>query len=219
MKKTLTIWLSFALIVLTTIVFIYSTSIPIFTYVWLIVPLIVLFKDGIKILGTIKVPKKILLKYTLVHFVLLSIMYLVFEPWSNAYRLLIELAVNASPPDPTFIWLSNGSEISSLIMMFLITLFITIFGEELFFRGYLYQRLKDKLSPLKAIIFQAVLFALPNLIVTFMMPLVSGIVYVFVYAFLGVGCIGGYTAYKTDSIWPSLISASLMNLILVVIFV
>ncbi|MGM0446320.1 MAG: hypothetical protein ACQEQH_07905, partial [Bacillota bacterium] len=109
MKKILTIWLIFALIVLTTIVFIYNTSIPIFTYVWLIFPLIVLFKDGIRILGTIKVPKRILLKFTLIHFVLLSLMYLVFEPWSNAYRLLIELAVNASPPDPTFIWLSNGS--------------------------------------------------------------------------------------------------------------
>jgi len=101
--------------------------------------------------------------------------------------------------------------------MFLITLFITIFGEELFFRGYIYQKFKNKFNPFRAVIFQDFLFALPNLIVTFIMPLVAGIVYVFVYAFLGIGCIGGYTAYKTDSIWPGLISASFMNLILVII--
>ncbi len=217
MKKITSIWVIIALIVLTAIVFIYKTSLPIFTYVWLVVPLIVLIKDDIKILGTIKVSKSKIIKYTLIHFILLSLMYLIFEPWSNAYRLLIDIAVNANPPDPTFIWISNNSGVSSLIIMFLITLFITIFGEELFFRGYLYQKFKNKFNPFKAVIFQAFFFALPNLIVTFIMPLAAGIVYFFVYAFLGVGCIGGYTAYKTDSIWPGLISASLMNLILVII--
>ena len=210
-------WIILALLILTAVVFIYNTSIPIFTYVWLIVPLIVLKNNDVNIIGTIKIQNNKLIKYTVIHFILLSIMYLVFEPWSNAYKLLIDLAVNSTPPDPTFIWLSNNIEMNSLIIMFLMTLFITIFGEELFFRGYLFQKFKDKYGSLKANIFQAFLFALPNLIVTFMMPLVSGIVFVFVYAFLGVGCIGGYTAYKTDSIWPSLLSASLMNLILVII--
>jgi len=219
MKKLMLTWIILAFVILTSVVFIYNTSLPIFTYVWLIVTLIVLINNKVNIIGSIKISKNKLIKYTFIHFLLLSLMYLIFEPWSKAYKLLINLAINATPPDPTFIWLSNGSEISSLIIMFLMTLFITIFGEELFFRGYLYQKFKDKYKPIKAIIIQAFLFALPNLIVTFMMPLVSGIIYVFVYAFLGVGCIGGYTAYKTDSIWPSLISASLMNFLLVIILV
>mgnify|MGYP006288833389 CR=1 FL=1 len=213
------IWIILALLILTTVVFINNTSIPIFTYIWLIVPLIVLTNNDVNIIGAIKVSKNKLIKYTVIHFILLSIMYLVFEPWSKAYKLLIELAVTSAPSDPTFIWLTKGSDISSFIIMLLMTLFITIFGEELFFRGYLYQKFNEKYGYIKANIFQAFLFALPNLIVTFMMPLLSGIVFVFVYAFLGVGCIGGYTSYKTDSIWPSLISASLMNLILVIILV
>ncbi|HKL13480.1 MAG TPA: CPBP family intramembrane glutamic endopeptidase [Halanaerobiales bacterium] len=111
----------------------------------------------------------------------------------------------------TYIWL-----IVSLI--FLITFFITIFGEELFFRGLLFKKLKSKAGLIWAVIIQTALFALPNSIIAFFMPSINSIIYIFVYAFLAVGCVGSYTAAKTDSIWASLISASVMNVILVLIY-
>ncbi|MCF8009555.1 MAG: CPBP family intramembrane metalloprotease [Halanaerobiales bacterium] len=217
MKKLTYFWIVISLVLLIAIIVIMETSLPIFTMFWLIVPLIVLTRNNEEKIGIKKISIFDLLKYTTIHFLLLSIIYLCFEPWSGAYQLLIEIAVRAKPSDPTFVWLSANTNLSSYLIMFLVTIFITIFGEELFFRGFIYQYFKAKRASIQAIIIQAVFFTLPNLIVTLMMPLVQGLVYLIVYAFLGVGCIGGYTAYKTDSIWPSLISASLINLILVLI--
>ena len=218
MKKLMSIWIILSIIILTVMVFTINTSFPIFTYVWLIVSLIFLIKQTSRELGVKKTTVKKLIKYTLLHFLMLTIIYLIFEPWSNTYKLLIDLAFNSTPADPTFVWLNYNRNYFSYLLIFLITFFITIFGEELFFRGLLFQKLKNKVNIIWTVVIQAALFALPNTIVAFLMPTNNSIIYIFVYAFLAVGCVGGYTAAKTDSIWPSLISASIMNLVLVLIY-
>jgi membrane protease YdiL (CAAX protease family) len=218
MKKVITLWILAALIVLASIVLLMETSLPIFTIIWLVVPLIIIIRNKKTVIGIGKISKNELIKYTLLHFILLTIIYLIFEPWSGSYKLLIEIAVNTSKPDPTFVWLTRYNSLQSYSIMFLVTIFVTIFGEELFFRGYLYHYFKDKLSPLWGVIIQAGLFAVPNLVVGFMMPALQSIIFIFMYAFLAIGCVGGYTAYKSETIWPGLISASIMNLILVLIY-
>lgn len=219
MKKIVSFWILAALVVLTTIVFIMETSLPIFTLIWLVVPFIILIKNKQIVMGIGKISKNELIKYTLFHFILLTVIYLIFEPWSGSYKLLIDIAINTNTPDPTFIWLTKYSGFLSYSIMLLVTIFITIFGEELFFRGFLYHYFKKKINPFWAIIIQAGLFAVPNLIVGFMMPALQSIIFILVYAFLAIGCVGGYIVHKSGTIWPGLISASTMNLILVLIYI
>jgi len=92
---------------------------------------------------------------------------------------------------------------------------VTLFGEELFFRGWLLQALRSRTRTAWAIILQAILFAIPNTLVAFALPLPEGILYVVVYAWLTIGIVGGWAAARTGSIWPSLVTATVGNLVLV----
>lgn len=49
----------------------------------------------------------------------------------------------------------------------------------------------------------------------FALPLPEGILYVVVYAWLTIGIVGGWAAARTGSIWPSLVTATVGNLVLV----
>ena len=92
---------------------------------------------------------------------------------------------------------------------------VTLFGEELFFRGWLLQAFRSRSGTASAIVLQAILFAVPNTLVAFALPLPEGILYVIVYAWLTIGIVGGWAAARTGSIWPSLVTATVGNLVMV----
>jgi membrane protease YdiL (CAAX protease family) len=92
---------------------------------------------------------------------------------------------------------------------------VTLFAEELFFRGWLLQLFRKRFGRTWAVILQALLFVLPNLFAALALPPLQGWVYALIYTWLGIGVLGGWAAARTGSIWPSLISATLCNLILV----
>jgi membrane protease YdiL (CAAX protease family) len=92
---------------------------------------------------------------------------------------------------------------------------VTLFGEELFFRGWLLQLFQKRLGAAWAVVLQALLFVIPNLLVALALPSLQGLLYVLVYTWLAIGMLGGWAASRTRSIWPSLISATLCNLVLV----
>lgn len=99
--------------------------------------------------------------------------------------------------------------------MFLFTALISIFAEELFFRGWLQNLLRPKVGTFWANVIQAAIFTLPQLIVAFIMPSpVMGLVYALIYAFGAIGMLNGWVASRAGAIWPNLIAASVMNLIL-----
>ncbi|OGN89700.1 MAG: hypothetical protein A2Y88_01840 [Chloroflexi bacterium RBG_13_48_10] len=66
-----------------------------------------------------------------------------------------------------------------------------------------------------AIVIQAALFTIPQLLAAFLLAPLQGLVYAIMYSFLGIGIIGGWAASRTQSIWPSLASATIWNIILV----
>jgi membrane protease YdiL (CAAX protease family) len=103
--------------------------------------------------------------------------------------------------------------------MFLFSGSVTLFGEELFFRGWLLQFLRKHWGTTWAIIIQALLFVIPNSLVALVLPPLQGVLYVLVYTWLAIGIIGGWAAARTGSIWPSLISAAVCNLVLVALIV
>jgi membrane protease YdiL (CAAX protease family) len=65
-----------------------------------------------------------------------------------------------------------------------------------------------------AITIQAALFTLPQLLVTLAMSPLQALVYGLAYSWLAIGVAGGWAAARTGSIWPSLLTATLLNLIL-----
>ena len=189
---------------------------PLFTLLFLAIPLVnlIIHKDAGRIgMGRIKFVK--LLKWTGINLGALILVYAVFEPWSGAYAFLLEEATGPASTDPTFALLSLIDGLGGWAVMFLFTALISIFGEELFFRGWLQNLLRPKVGSLWANVIQAGVFTLPQLIVAFMMPSpVMGIVYGLIYAFGAIGMINGWVASRAGAIWPNLIAASLMNLIL-----
>jgi hypothetical protein len=63
MKKVITLWILAALIVLASIVLLMETSLPIFTIIWLVVPLIIIIRNKKTVIGIGKISKNELIKY------------------------------------------------------------------------------------------------------------------------------------------------------------
>ncbi len=213
-------WALLALVVLLPVTNLLQSAFPIFTVVWIVVPLAatLLSKNPGRI-GFRSVSWREVDLVTAITLGGLLLLMLAFEPWSHTYQGLLRLALAGQPPDTTFAWLLRYPKPNALGAMFLYSGGVTLFGEELFFRGWLLQVFKRRWGAGRAILLQAALFILPNLPVAFVLPPLQGILYVLVYTFLGIGIIGGWAASRTDSIWPSLISATVCNLILVALII
>jgi membrane protease YdiL (CAAX protease family) len=84
----------------------------------------------------------------------------------------------------------------------------------LFFRGWLLQLLCRHVKPALAIVIQAALFTLPQALVALFLEPTQAAVYITVYSFAAIGLAGGYAAWRTASIWPSLALATAFNAVL-----
>ena len=210
------IWLITALILSILIPIWQGLSLPIFTFLFLTLPLVNLFrhKKAQKI-GMGKIELGNILKWTAINLGALILIYAIFEPWSGAYRFLLAEATSSGSTDPTFFWLRIFTGPAGWLGMFLFSGLITIFAEELCFRGWLLRILRPRFGAFWANVIQAVIFTLPQLVVVFLMPtLTMGLVYGLVYSFGAIGMLNGWVSMKSGAIWPNLIAASVMNLIL-----
>ena len=150
---------------------------------------------------------------------LLILIAVVFEPWSHAYQALVSRALSSTPPDTTFAWLARFSGFRAWAGLIGFSGLVTIFGEELFFRGWLLQALRQRMNKNLAILVQAVLFTLPQALAGLLLAPVQGVVYVVIYSLVAVGLVGGWAASRTRSIWPSLASATLWNALLIAVVI
>jgi membrane protease YdiL (CAAX protease family) len=213
------IWLTAALVLAALFPIWQGLSLPIFTFIFLIIPLInLLRKKQAQRIGMGRIEAGKILKWSAINLGALILVYAVFEPWSGAYRFLLTEATSSSSTDPTFFWLRLFDGPFGWLGMFMFSGLITIFAEELCFRGWLLRTLEPKVGMFWANIIQAAIFTLPQLVVVFIMPSLSmGLVYGLVYSFSAIGMINGWVSMKAGAIWPNLIAASVMNLILSVI--
>jgi membrane protease YdiL (CAAX protease family) len=212
------IWLALDLLILLAAQQWLKGSFPLFTFAWLLPPLIVLLisRDPGQI-GIRGVALKMFLPALGLNALGVFLIAIVCEPWSHAYQALLQKALEAPAPDTTFAWLLRFPGWPGYVLMFLYTGLVTIFAEELFFRGWLLLWLEKKMPATWAILLQALLFTLPQAIAALFLSPIQGAVYVIAYSFFAIGVIGGWAAWRTKSIWPSLITASLMNLIFAII--
>ena len=186
---------------------------PVLTVVWLAVSLVAVVRgrDATRA-GFRAVPLPELAKVTGITMAGLALVTLAVEPWTNTYTTLVNMALGGR--DTTFGWLVSYDGLPAWAGYVLFTLLVTIFAEELFFRGWLLRLLRDHMPVAWAVVVQAVLFTVPQSLAALAMPSPQGFFFAAAYAFVGVGLIGGWAAARTGSIWPSLISAVVLNTVL-----
>jgi membrane protease YdiL (CAAX protease family) len=155
-----------------------------------------------------------LIKYTLLTLTGSLALMAIFEPWSHTYQMLLTEAISALHPDTTFGWLVRFPGAAGWAGFIGFAGLVTLFAEELFFRGWLFQWLQKRMSSTKAVFWQATLFTLPQMLAAFLLAPLQGVLYAVVYSWLAIGLIGGWAASRTQSIWPSLLSATLYNIIM-----
>jgi membrane protease YdiL (CAAX protease family) len=210
------VWAVGALLVLPPVTVALDGSFPVFTVAWILVPLVLVVRGvSAAAVGFRSVPASPLLATMAVNLGLFFALMLAFEPWSHTYERLLEFVVSNQRLDTTFAWLVRLPRPPALAAMAVYSGLVTMFGEELFFRGWLLQTLRRRTGTMRAIVIQATLFAIPQTLVAFVLPPFAGIVYVVVYAWLAIGIVGGWAAARTGSIWPSLVTATAGNLVLV----
>ena len=67
---------------------------------------------------------------------------------------------------------------------------------------------------MRAVVAQAALFSVVQTLPALLLAPLEGVVFVGVYAFALVGVVGGWAAWRTASIWPSLAVAATLNALL-----
>lgn len=217
-EKLFIIWAVSSLILVILVSIFFRTNFPIFTIIWISVPLIgVIRKRDAGSIGFISIPINKFIKFTIINLGLTLLIFGIFEPWSHTYQKLLSVIIDSKTPDVTFVWLTRYSGMKSWLSMLLFSVFVTMFAEEIFFRGWLFQYLKKRINSYWAVVIQAIIFIIPNTLVAFFMIPTQGIIYTVIYSGVAIGIVGGWTAKCTNSIWPSLISASIVNLIAVLL--
>ncbi|HVP20420.1 MAG TPA: CPBP family glutamic-type intramembrane protease [Anaerolineaceae bacterium] len=184
---------------------------PIFSLIWLIIPLIIVIRthDSTRI-GLRRIPLKDFVITSIAAILASSAMVLLFEPWSHTGLMLFRLAISSPAPDTTFLWLKQFTGFTGIFAMIVYGGLVTLFAEELLFRGWLLLWLLQKLPLFGAILIQATVFTLlVNLLVATLMPPLQAFIYLAVYSWLGVGVINGWAAARTRSIWPGLMASVL----------
>jgi len=214
------IWSFLALAALLPVTYLLNGAFPIFTVLWILIPLVVvgITKDASRV-GFRAISWRAFIQAAAINLGGLLLITLLIEPWSHTYQRLVEAALSSRPPDTTFAWLLRFPRTPALGAMLVYSELVTLFGEELFFRGWLLQLLQKRWGTRWAVAIQATLFMIPNLLASFVLPPLQGILYALVYTWLAIGIVGGWAASRTGSIWPSLASAALSNLVLVALIV
>ena len=208
-------WLIGALLALVVATRHLDGAVPVFTAIWLVVPLVTLLRrrDAGRVgLRRVRAPR--LAGTTVLAAVLAAALTLAVEPWSGAYGALVEEALATDPVDTTFGWLVVHDGPGAWAAFVLFGGLVTIFAEELFFRGWLLQLLLRHTDPARAVVAQAALFSVVQVLPALLLAPLEGVVFVGAYAFALVGVVGGWAAWRTASIWPSLAVAATLNALL-----
>jgi len=205
------IWIIFALAALFYLSNLYGTEIPTFTLIWLVLPfLAVLISAEIKYVGFCKVEWGEFFLVLLLNIIFMGVVFLVLEPLSGTYKIIIDASLRNRPLGPAYYWITQFNNWRGLLGFSLINLLIIIFAEELFFRGLLIQYIGLKLSEFWGVLISAFLFLLFIVILNYNLPPVENYIMLVGYTFFARGIIGGWAAARTGTIWPSLITSTLV---------
>ena len=204
-KHVMVIWISSSIIITSISYLILQADFPLFIYLNLAISLIIILKTNNFNQYSLRMIKKYeLLKFTSANLVPILIIYAIIEPWTHLYDELLMLSITDGV-DVTFGWITHYPRLIGFFFILVFSGFISIFSEELMFRGILEGYLLKKTNNQYAIIIQAFIFTIPQSLVAFILPLTDGILYIIFYSFVGIGIVNGIIVFKSKSIFPSLI--------------
>jgi membrane protease YdiL (CAAX protease family) len=208
------IWIILAILMAVGMTLFLHGQLPFFTLLWLCIPLIVVLrKRDARRIGFSMVKRKDFILATGVCVIAQFVISALCEPWSHAGQTLYNMALSSQPPDNTFLLLHFGG-FAGWSGMIIFSALVTLFAEELFFRGWLQQLLLHRFRSGWAILIQATLFTiLVNLLVALSMPPMQAVINLVAYSWLAIGIVNGWAAVRTKSIWPGLIAVILSNLV------
>ncbi|MGM0445518.1 MAG: CPBP family glutamic-type intramembrane protease [Bacillota bacterium] len=218
-KRLFYVWTVAALFLLFYQSRLYGTDTPLYTIIWLSLTfLVVLLSSDSKYAGFSKVKFSEFLLVFFLNFILLAAIFVVLEPLSGTFRLIIDKTIRSPIIDPAYYWITRYEGWNAIGGFFLTNLIILIFAEEIFFRGFLIQYISLKMNKFWGVLIQAFIFLLFIVILDFNLPPVENYIFLVGYSFFGRGIIGGWAAARTDSIWPSLFAVTLVNTLIIVFY-
>ena len=218
-KKLFYFWTVAALFLLFYQSQLYGTDTPLFTIVWIAITfLAVLVSSDGKYAGFSKVKFNEFFLVFFLNLILLAAIFVVLEPLSGTFRLVIDKTIRSPLVDPAYYWITRYEGWQGIGGFFLTNFIILIFAEEIFFRGFLIQFISLKMNKFWGVLIQAFIYLLFIVILNFNLPPVQNYILLVGYSFFGRGIIGGWAAARTDSILPPLLAVSIVNTLIIVFY-
>jgi membrane protease YdiL (CAAX protease family) len=149
---------------------------------------------------------------TVVATVVITAVFGLAEVVWHPYRELLALVADANTPDSTFAWVVSGRH--HLVAFALYAGLVTMFAEEVVFRGLLLARLRHR-GPLIAIGATTLAFAVLQAIAALQLGVGAAFGFLFLDAIVAVGVVGGAAAWFSRSILPGLIALTVANAVVV----
>jgi membrane protease YdiL (CAAX protease family) len=188
-----------------------GASVPVLTLVWLAIAAGVLWRTGTpSALGLVRVPRREFARVTVAATLAMTVLFGSAEALTDPYRELLELIRDESSPDSTFVWVIEHGRGWGLVGFAVYGGLVTIFAEEIVFRGALMTRLRRR-GPWVAVGGSTVAFAAVQALPAALLSRSAAVGFLVIDAVLAVGVVGGLAAYRTRSVLPSLIAVTVAN--------
>jgi membrane protease YdiL (CAAX protease family) len=206
-------WLAAAAVAAVVVPFALGASLPLLTFVWLVTAAIVLRRTGTSsAIGLARLPGDEFARVTVPATVAMTLLFGVAEFVGHPYRELLELIREESSPDSTFAWVVDEGRGWGLLGFALYGALVTIFAEEIVFRGALMSGLRRR-GPMVAVGVTAVAFALVQALPAALLSPGAAVGFVAIDALIAVGVVGGLAAYRTRSVYPSIVAITVANVV------
>lgn len=206
-------WLAAAAVAAVVVPLVIGAALPVLALVWLVIAALVLGRAGTpSAIGLVRVPGCELAWVTVAATVAMSLLFGAAEVVTHPYRELLDLIGEESTPDSTFAWVIEHGRGWGLVGFAVYGALVTIFAEEIVFRGALMTRLRPR-GPWVAVGGTTVAFAAVQALPAALLSVGAAVGFLVIDAVLAVGVVGGLAAYRTGSIYPALIAITVANVV------
>lgn len=206
-------WLTAAAIAAVVVPLVIGASLPVLTLVWLVIAAVVLRRTGNpSAVGLVHVPAREFSRVTIAATVAMTVLFGAAEALTHPYRELLELVRDESSPDSTFAWVIEHGRGWGLVGFLLYGGLVTIFAEEIVFRGALMTSVRHR-GPWVAVGVTTIAFAAVQALPAALLSPGAAVGFLLVDVVLAVGIVGGLAAYRTRSILPALVAITVANVV------
>jgi membrane protease YdiL (CAAX protease family) len=206
-------WLGMAAAASVAVPIVIGAGVPVFTLVWLaIAALVIRRRRSPSVLGLARPPRGELVRVTGASMLLMTGLFGVAELTTHPYRDLLDLVRDEPSPDSTFAWVIEYGIGGGLVGFAVYGALVTIFAEEIVFRGALMTRLRPHGRAI-AVAGTTIAFAAVQALPAALLPPRAAVGFLVIDAVLAVGVVGGLAAYRTRSIYPCIVAITVANVV------